>query len=877
MMRALVLFCTVLFAHGLEAQILNPVKWESSSKQVSADEFDLIFTARLDKGWTLYSQHTSPDGPVPTSFTFEKGDHFALKGEVVEKGEKKEGPDDLFGGAIVIKFTHGPVVFTQRVKVTDFSKPILASVEFMTCDNERCLPPTTEDFEFKLTPGKVETPEPDKKPAESPTKTEPSSGDQGDRAAQTSGAEPAATQDLFGNDRPSAAGGLKDPVKWDLTVSRTPDGAFELLFTANIEKGWVIYSKETSEDLPLATYIEFEPAGNYNLIGDVIEEGKKKKGPEPLFDNAVVVKFLESTVLFRQKLSAADPAVPVKGTVFFIACDDTQCLPTQSVPFTADLANLKAVIGTDNLSTTGIGTEKPSGEPTDPFERLLDLNKLHSPVGQCGEVVTTQGKGYWGIFILGFLGGLIALLTPCVFPMIPLTVSFFTKGAENRRKGLTKAFMYGFFIFLVYILLSLPFHLMDSIDSGILNKISTNVWLNVAFFAVFVFFALSFFGYYEITLPQSWTNKASSAEGLGGMFGTFFMAVTLALVSFSCTGPILGSLLAGALTSDGGAMQLTMGMGGFGLALALPFALFAAFPTWLSSLPKSGGWLNTVKVTLGFVELALAFKFLSNADLTRHWDILRYEVFLGIWIVIAAGLTLYLFGRIKFPHDSPLKKLGIARGLTGLAALALIVYLGFGFTFNDKMGSYQPLKLMSGLLPPSCYSWQHPCNCPQNLDCFKDLEQGLAFAKANNKPVMIDFTGYNCVNCRKMEEHVWPEEEVYSHLKEDFVLISLYVDEDRALPQDQVIEVPRATGKGTKTLRTTGDRWQYLQEKYFIANSQPYYVLISPDSYLLNAPKAFTPDPKEYGDFLRCGLDNFEQLTSGAVNPGKEIGSVDQN
>lgn len=873
MMRALVIFCAFFLAHGLVAQILDPVKWETASKQVGPDEFDLVFTAKLDPGWTLYSQHTSPDGPVPTSFTFEKGGHFSLLGDVKEQGKKKEGPDDLFGGVTVIKFIQGPVVFTQRVKISDYSRPVTGFFEYMTCDNQKCLPPVEEPFEFVLTPKKTETTQNEQgQPAEK-------GGVEADQPTNaqnpsTPSSTPATT--LFGeNQTPAGGNRLLNPVHWSLANTKTGTDEYELVFTANLDQGWTIYSQFTSPDGPIPTTFEFEPGSHFERIGIMEEEGHKKEGPDPFFDNLHVIKLVDGPILFRQKIKSKDPAVLVKGTIFFMACDDKQCLRGEPVPFSVDLAAGRTLIGAETLSE--ISETTTSGGVYDPFEKLLNLDKLQSPVGQCGEVVTTKGKSYWGIFILGFLGGLIALLTPCVFPMIPLTVSFFTKGAENRRKGLTKAFLYGFFIFLVYLLLSLPFHLMDGIDSGILNKISTNIWLNVGFFAVFLFFAFSFFGYYEITLPASWTNKASAAEGLGGMFGTFFMAITLALVSFSCTGPILGTLLAGALTSDGGAMQLTMGMGGFGLALALPFALFAAFPTWLSSLPKSGGWLNTVKVTLGFVELALAFKFLSNADLTRHWGILRYEVFLGLWILIAAGLALYLFGKVKFPHDSPPKKLGLGRLTTGLAALAVIVYLGFGFVYNTKMGSYQPLKMMSGLLPPSCYSWMHPCDCPQNLDCFKDLEQGLSFARARNKPVLIDFTGYNCVNCRKMEEHVWPEKEVYPHLKDDYVLISLYVDEDKALPDDQVIEVPRATGKGTKMLKTTGDRWQYLQEKYFVANSQPYYVLISPDSYLLNAPKAFTPDSKEYGDFLRCGLDNFKQLSSGKLAPDKEIGLKTEN
>jgi thiol:disulfide interchange protein len=473
---------------------------------------------------------------------------------------------------------------------------------------------------------------------------------------------------------------------------------------------------------------------------------------------------------------------------------------------------------------------------------------------------------------LGVAGGLLALLTPCVFPMIPLTVSFFTKSSSNRRKGFRNATMYGAFILLVYLLLSVPFHLMEGISSGILNDISTNVYLNVAFFLIFLFFAFSFFGYYELTLPASWANKASSAEGIGGIIGIFFMALTLALVSFSCTGPILGSLLAGALTAEGGALQLSAGMGGFGLALALPFAVFAAFPSMMNALPKSGGWLNTVKVTLGFLELALALKFLSNADLVKHWAILKIEPFLGLWILIFLGLGLYLFGFLRFPHDSPVKKLSWGRIGLGALSFAFVLYLASGFLYNDRAGTFRSLKLLSGLAPPAGYSFFHPSDCPQNLNCFKDLNEGLAYAREVDKPVMIDFTGYACVNCRKMEEHVWPEGQVYSTLKNDYVLISLYTDDKKPLPEDQQRKVEGFYGSRDNVIRTYGHKWQYFQDRYFGAVAQPYYVLITPDGELLNNPVGYTPDANEYARFLECGKDAYQRLVDGKKGRGQQLG-----
>lgn len=503
----------------------------------------------------------------------------------------------------------------------------------------------------------------------------------------------------------------------------------------------------------------------------------------------------------------------------------------------------------------------------------LSKNELIKPTSDCGKevvvVTETKEKSLWGVFALGFLGGLLALLTPCVFPMIPLTVSFFTKkSGQNKGSGVSKALLYGFFIFAVYILLSVPFHLLDSLNPDILNEISTNVWLNIVFFLIFVFFAFSFFGYYELTLPASWTNKTTQGESSGGLIGIFFMALTLAIVSFSCTGPILGSLLAGSLTADGGAWQLTAGMAGFGVSLGLPFALFAMFPNMMNALPKSGGWLNTTKVVLGFLELALAFKFLSNADLVAHWNFLKIEPFLVIWIIIFGGLTLYLFGKIKFPHDSPLKKLSIYRLTTAIIFAVFTAYLISGFRVNNETNTFKPLTLLSGLAPPVGYSILYPNDCPNNLDCFKDLKTGLAYAQKVNKPVMIDFTGLACVNCRKMEEHVWPSQKIDDYLRNDYVLISLYVDDKKELPKEEQIEVNRING-GTRLLENYGHKWAHFQTQYFQTNSQPYYVLLSSDGkQILNQPVGYTPNVDDYADFLECGLSAFE---AAKTNQSKEL------
>ena len=450
------------------------------------------------------------------------------------------------------------------------------------------------------------------------------------------------------------------------------------------------------------------------------------------------------------------------------------------------------------------------------------------------------------------------MLTPCVFPMIPLTVSFFTKKNDNTN-GYSNAILYGVFIVLVYLILSIPFHLLDSVNPDILNDISTNVYLNIFFFIIFLLFAFSFFGYYELSLPSSWVDKSAKRESAGGIIGIFFMALTLAIVSFSCTGPILGSLLAGSISNDSAAWELTAGMGGFGLALGLPFAVFAMFPNMLESLPKSGGWLNTIKVSLGFIELALALKFLSNADLVAHWGIIKIEVFLILWFIIFLLMAIYLFGKIQFPNEIKPKNISFTRAVFALLSLGFALYLASGLIYNKQTQSYRALSLLSGLAPPLGYSYLAPKECPNNLNCFKDLKSGIEYAKKSNKPILLDFTGYACVNCRKMEEHVWPLKQVDSAIRENYVLISLYVDDKKILPDNEQLLVARTNGKGVRKLINYGHKWAYFQAQYFKTNSQPYYILYDPNSNeILNNPVGYTPDEEEYLAFLNCGLEAFK-------------------
>ena len=638
---------------------------------------------------------------------------------------------------------------------------------------------------------------------------------------------------------------MDDPITWEASVEKENDSIFNLVFTATLEEGWHLYSqKEADIDIaPIATTFSYNNAEeNFELIGETTEPDI-----EPIYDQVFEadITYFEDEAVFTQQIKVQPGSNPgIIAEIYFSVCDDEKCLPPETERFNISLE--------DNEITEGF-TDLEISEKDKELTEALNINvsgmEKFAPEEE-------EGNNFLSIFLLGFVGGLIALLTPCVFPMIPLTVSFFTKGAKNRQKGLVNAILYGVFIFAIYLLLSLPFHLLDSVNPEILNNISTNVTLNIIFFVIFIIFAFSFFGYYEITLPSSWSNKMDDkASSVGGIVGIFFMALTLALVSFSCTGPILGSLLGGSLTSDGGAMQLSMGMGGFGLALALPFALFALFPNWLNSLPKSGGWLNTVKVTLGFIELGLAFKFLSNADLVEHWGLLKREIFLGIWILVGLGLMAYLFGQIRFPHDGPKQRISKARFGVGVITFFFVLYLIPGLTNTSAAN----LKLLSGFPPPLFYSiYDKGTEAPLGLEAYKDWDKGLEAAREQNKPIILDFTGWACVNCRKMEEQVWSEPEVFEMLNEEYILISLYVDDRKELPEEAQFNYMKPKG-GIKPIKTIGDKWATFQTLNFKNNSQPFYVLLDNQVNLLNEPVGYTPKASEYLDWLKEGLTKFQE------------------
>ncbi len=627
----------------------------------------------------------------------------------------------------------------------------------------------------------------------------------------------------------SSAQDSSSAVQWKVSSKKISENVFELQLNGKVQKGKFLYLfTKTAEGLDSIT-INFTDSAIIKVGLMQIKSGSKSYA-DPVFESKLVVIAEDEVKLSQQIIINGTVPAQLKGTIVFATGAKEEFLPSQEAAFDVPLQG-----GVSQSARIKINS--------------IDLN---NPVNNCGDE-GTEGKGLWGIFLLGLVGGFIALLTPCVFPLIPLTVSFFTKRSESRGKGIRNAMLYGFFIFLIYVLLSLPFHLLDQTDPEILNNISTNVWLNIIFFIIFVVFAISFFGYFEIALPGNFANKADSKASIGSFFGIFFMALTLAIVSFSCTGPILGSLLAGALTKDGGAMQLSVGMGGFGLGLAMPFALFAMFPNWLQSLPKSGGWLNTVKVVLGFLELALAVKFLSNADLVKQWHFLPREVFLGIWTVIGVLLVLYLLGWIRFPHDDKKVKVGGIRWTFIALFLAATIYIAPGVT-NTKWAN---LKLISGFPPPLCYSvYAHPVNCETSLEPLRDYEEALALARKENKPLLIDFTGWACVNCRRMEENVWTNPEVLDLMKNKFVVVSLFVDERKVLPAAQQQTFKTKTGS-EKQIITVGDKWATFQSENFNSVSQPQYAIIGLDETALTKTKGYTQHADEFKLWLECGLDAF--------------------
>lgn len=665
---------------------------------------------------------------------------------------------------------------------------------------------------------------------------------------------------------------IKNPVKFKFDVISVGNDQYEAVLTGTIEDKWHIYSKDLPPDSGIPTEFKITSKEGIQLIGKVTEVGKKHDEFSEAFGAQIV--YYSDRVVFKQKFKPKDASKPttITAEIMYQTCNDRVCLAPNTLEFEKQIARTAtAVTPEENVEKTKdtVYEVAPAGQvgtilkPTNieqtsvAKQEGLRVNSLDfkNPLTDCGTVAQKPNDDNLLVLGLGFLGGLIALLTPCVFPMIPLTVSFFTKGNKDKAKGKRDAFIYGFFILLIFVLLSIPFHIIDGISGNIFNQISTNIWLNLFFFAIFLFFALSFFGYYEITLPSWIANKSSKAEEAGGMIGIFFMALTLVIVSFSCTGPILGSLLGGVVAGATNVPTLlTFALGGFGLAWALVFGLLALFPQALQSLPKSGGWMNTVKVVLGFIELALALKFLSKADLVSKTFLLKRELFIVLWIIIAIGLVVYLFGKIRFPHDDKKPKISLGRRILGVFGIVFVVYLIQGLIPSEK----PKLQMLSGILPPLNVSYFHDeKDGILGLKPYHNYFEAIEVAKKENKPVLIDFTGYGCENCRKMEEFVWSQDDILPILQNDLIIASVYVDDKEELPENEQIKIDMGEGQ-MKKIKTIGDKWSLFQQVNFNNNSQPHYVLVTPDQKVINIPVSGYMPKEDFKKFLKCGIDFYK-------------------
>ena len=670
---------------------------------------------------------------------------------------------------------------------------------------------------------------------------------------------------------------IKDPVKFKTELTALSDTEAEVVFTATMDKGWHVYSTDLGDGGPISATFNVDNKSGVELVGKLKPVGKEVSTFDKLFE--MKVRYFENTAKFVQKVKFTGGAYAIEGYLEYGACDDESCLPPTQVPF-----KFSGVAKAGNAAATK--TEQPKAEqpeqkvvdkadkkegatpvaskdssammelvPATTTEAATDIqpavasSELWKPVisdlQALGEEHGQEDMSWIYIFITGFLGGLLALFTPCVWPIIPMTVSFFLKRSKDKKKGIRDAWTYGASIVVIYVALGLAITLI--FGASALNALSTNAIFNILFFLMLVIFAASFFGAFEIRLPSKWGNAVDSkAESTTGLLSIFLMAFTLSLVSFSCTGPIIGFLLV-QVSTTGSVVAPAIGMLGFAIALALPFTLFALFPSWLKSMPKSGGWMNVIKVTLGFLELAFALKFLSVADLAYGWRLLDRETFLALWIVIFALLGFYLLGKIKFPHDDDDNKVGVTRFFMALISLAFAVYMVPGL-----WGA--PLKAVSAFAPPM---QTQDFNLYKNEvhAKFDDYDLGMEYARLNGKPVMLDFTGYGCVNCRKMEAAVWTDPKVSDLINNDYVLITLYVDNKTPLTEPvKIIE------NGTeRTLRTVGDKWSYLQRVKFGANAQPFYVLLDNQGKPLNKSYAYNEDIPKYIEFLQTGLENYKK------------------
>ena len=653
---------------------------------------------------------------------------------------------------------------------------------------------------------------------------------------------------------------IQEPVKFKTELKTISDTEAQIVFTGNIDAGWHVYSTDLPSGGPISATFNVEKIQGAELMGKLTPQGKEIENFDKVFE--MKLRYFENTATFVQKFKITDASYQIEGYLEYGACNDENCLPPTEVPFSFSGKGNAATATVATSETKAETVNQPAAENSVAETTAIDstatvalsdnetsVQDYWTPVikelNSYGETTSQQDRSWIYIFFAGFIGGLLALFTPCVWPIIPMTVSFFLKRSKDKKKGIRDAWTYGASIVVIYVALGLAITLI--FGASALNALSTNAVFNILFCLMLIIFAASFFGAFELTLPSKWSNAVDSkAEQTSGLLSIFLMAFTLSLVSFSCTGPIIGFLLV-EVSTTGSVIAPAIGMLGFAIALALPFTLFAMFPSWLKSMPKSGGWMNVIKVTLGFLELAFALKFLSVADLAYGWRILDRETFLALWIVIFGLLGFYLLGKIKFPHDDDDNTTSVPRFFMALISLAFAVYMVPGL-----WGA--PLKAVSAFAPPMTTQDFNLYNNEVHAK-FDDYDLGMEYARQHGKPVMLDFTGYGCVNCRKMEAAVWTDPKVSKLMTDDYVLITLYVDNKEPLPEHiKVME----NGK-ERTLRTVGDKWSYLQRSKFGANAQPFYVLIDNEGKPLNKSYSYDEDIDKYVDFLQTGLDNYKK------------------
>ena len=839
------------------AQILDPVKWETSVEMDGAEAI-LVMKAKIDKGWHLYSQNLpSDEGPVATSFFFNESGDYDTKGKVKESKSVTHYDPNF---EMDLNYFEGTATFKQKITIksaSDFT--VSGYVNYMVCDEGRCLPPKDVDLEFSVK-------------GVSGVKTG-DAGDSGDDEeavdADDEGEASAAEGDASAGDGhgagngAAASGGILEPVKWSYAVENAGNGLYEFTMTATVDEGWHVYSQTLeSLDGPVPTAVVFpELPEGVTLDGPASESGELHKEYDPNFE--MELSYYSHEMKMTQRFKVEGTELPkIEGFLEFMTCDAGRCLPPKIIDLYVDLSTMKA----------GDVSELDAGNTAATDTSVIATSDCE-PVGDACCAKTFQGGeelevSYWSLMVEAFLFGLISLLTPCVFPMIPMTVSFFMKDGEKASgKGIGQALFYGISIILIYTAAGTLVAVLFGADFA--NWLATHWLPNTLFFLIFILFAASFFGMFEITLPSWLVNKSDAQVDKGGWLGPFFMAFTLVLVSFSCTGPIVGSLLIKAATSEG-FMAPMLGMFAFSLAFALPFTLFAVFPKWLNSLPQSGGWLNSVKVVLGFIEVALGLKFLSVADQTYHWGILDREVYLALWIVVFSLMGAYLLGKLKFSHDSDMPYIKVPRLFMAICTLSFVVYL-----IPGMWGA--PLKALSGYLPPMAshdfdlvseirgdHGGGGPCgdakysdflHLPHGLQGYFDFDEAIACAREQQKPLFIDFTGHGCVNCREMEANVWSDDRVLKMLKEDFVVVAIYVDDKTELPEEEWYD-SKFDGKTKKTIGAQNLDFQMCS---FNANAQPLYCLLDNDENLLAPKRGYDLDADAFVEFLEGAKKLFDQ------------------